>query len=79
MRRKRIIDKGEEMEGKRRDEKEMQDSLVVEEGMMVNFPLVPLPLVSFPCISCYKVLSAKKKLNNHIVEMHKEPASCILF
>ena len=46
MRRKRIIEKGEEMEGKRRDEEDMQDSLVVEEGMMFNFPLVPLPLVS---------------------------------
>ena len=78
MRRKRIIEKGEEMEGKRRDEEDMQDSLVVEEGMMFNFPLVPLPLVSFLCSSCYKILSAKKKLNNHIVEMHKEPASCIL-
>ena len=78
MRRKRIIEKGEEMEGKRRDEEDMQDSLVVEEGMMFNFPLVPLPLVSFICSSCYNILSAKKKLNNHIVEMHKEPASCIL-
>ena len=36
-----------------------------------------LALVSFPCISCYKVLSAKKKLNNHIVEMDKDPSSCI--
>ena len=35
-------------------------------------------LLSFPCISCYKVLSANKKLNNHIVEMHKDPSSCIL-
>ena len=47
----------EEMEGKRRDEKEMQDSMVVEEGM-----LVPLPLVSFPCSSCFKVIFSKKKL-----------------
>ena len=57
----------------------MHDSLVVEEGMMVNFPLVPLQLVSFPCSSCsYKVLFAKRKLNNHIVEMHKNPSSCTL-
>ena len=55
----------------------MQGSLVVEESMMVNFPLVPLPLVSFSCSSCHKVLYAKKQLNNHIVEMHKDP-SCIL-
>ena len=31
----------EEMEGKRRDEEDIQDSLVVEEGMMVKFSLVP--------------------------------------
>ena len=58
------------------DEEEMQDSLVMEEGMMVNFPLIPSPLVSFLCRSCFKVLSGKKKLNNHIVEMHKVPTSC---
>ena len=34
-------DDEEEMEGKRRDEEDMQDSLVVEEGMIVKFPLVP--------------------------------------
>ena len=38
----------EEMEGKTRDEEEMQDSLVVS-------------LSSFLCTSCFKVLSAKKK------------------
>ena len=59
------------MKGKRRDEKYMQDSLVVEDGMMFNFPLVTLPLVPFRCSSCYNILSAKKKLNNHIVEMHQ--------
>ena len=31
-----------EMEGKRRDEEDMKNSLMVEEGMMVNFSLVPL-------------------------------------
>ena len=66
------------MEGKRRIDEDMWDSQVVEQGMMINFPLVPLTLVTFPCISCYKVLSVNKKLNNHIVEMHKESASCIL-
>ena len=29
------------MEGKRRDEEDMHDSLVVEEVMIVKFPLVP--------------------------------------
>ena len=70
---KENYEKEEEMEGNRRDEEDMQDSLVVEDGMMVHFPLV-----SFPCISCYKVLSSNKKLGNHIVAMHKDPASCIL-
>ena len=65
-------DKEEEMEGKRRDEEDMQDSLMVEEGMMFNFHLVPLPLVSFLCSSCYKIMSAQKKLNTHIVEMQKK-------
>ena len=54
-------EKKEEMEGKRREEEDRYDSLLVEEGMMVNFPLVHLPLVSFSCKSCYKVLSANKK------------------
>ena len=70
-------EKEEEMQGKRRDE-EMQDSLVEEEGMMVNFPFFPLLLASFPWSSCFKVLSAKKKLNNFIVEMNKDSTSCIL-
>ena len=48
----------------------MQDSLGVEEGMMVKFPL-PYHF----CSSCFKVLSIKKKLNNHIVKMHKDPTS----
>ena len=34
-------DDEEKVEGKRRNEEDMQDSLVVEEGMMVEFPLVP--------------------------------------
>ena len=32
------------MERERRDEEKMQDSLFVEDGMMVKFSLVPLPL-----------------------------------
>ena len=55
-------EKEEEMEGKSLDEEDMQDSLVVEEGRMVNFPLVPLPLVCIPCVSCYKVLSVNMKV-----------------
>ena len=62
-------DDDEEMEGKRRGAEAMQDIMVLEEGMMVNFPL---PLVSFTCSSCFKVHSANKKLNNHIVDNHKD-------
>ena len=53
----------------------MEDSLVVEEGMLVKFPSFFLPLVSFTFSSCWKVLFTKKALNNHIIEMHKDPTS----
>ena len=69
---------GEELEGNMRDEEEIHDSLVVEEVMMVNFTLVPFLFVSFPCCSCLEVLPAKKNLNKHIVEMRKDPTSCII-
>ena len=52
------------MEGNRRDEEDIQDSLVVQESMIVKFPLGPS---CHFCSSCFKVLSSKKKLNNHIV------------
>ena len=38
-------DEEEKIEGKRRDEEDIQDSLVVQEGMIVKFPLVQLPLL----------------------------------
>ena len=41
-----LDDDEEEMQKKRRDEEDMQDSLMVEEGMMLKFPLVPLCHVS---------------------------------
>ena len=62
------------MEGKRRDEEEMQDSLVVEVGMMV-----PFPLVSFPCSSCFKILFSIKELTIHIAEMNKDLKSRIFW
>ena len=61
-----------EMQGKRRDEEEKQESLVVEVGI-----IVPLPLASFPCSSCFKLIFSKKKLTNHTVEMNKDLTSCI--
>ena len=36
------------MDGKRRGEEDMQDSLVVEAGMMVNFPLIPFATCLLP-------------------------------
>ena len=46
--------------------------------MIVYFPLAFFPLVLFQCSSCSKVLLTKKKLNSHIVNMHKLPPSCII-
>ena len=43
------------MEGNWRDQEEIQDGLVVEDVMMVNFLLVPIPLASFPCNCCADV------------------------
>ena len=68
----------EEMEGEGRDEEKTQDSLVVEDVMMVNFPLVPFPLVSFPCNSCSEVIPGKKKFKKHIVKTQKDPTLCII-
>ena len=71
-RRSMLHNNEEKMGGRRRDEEDTQNSLVVKEGIIVKFPL---PLVSFPCSFCFKVLSNKKKLNNHIGEIHKDPTS----
>ena len=38
----------EQMEGKRRDEVDIQDSLVVEKGMIVIFPSVPFATCLLP-------------------------------
>ena len=46
-------DEEEEMEGKRRDEEDIQDSLVVEEGMIANFPLVPVATFAAPASSLF--------------------------
>ena len=45
---KEEYDNGEEMKGKRRDEEDMQDSLVVKEGMIVKFPLVRVATFAAP-------------------------------
>ena len=51
--RKEEEEKEEEMDGKRRDEEEVQDRQVVEEVMMVNFPLIPFPFVFSLCCSSF--------------------------
>ena len=61
-------DDEEEMEGKRRDE---EGICMMEEGMIVETPFGPFCLF---CSSCFKVISSKKKkLNNRIADIHKEP------
>ena len=66
-------EKEEDMEGNKRYEEEIQHDLVVEVILIVNSPLVPFPLVSFPCSPCADDFPAKKKVNNPIVEMQKDP------
>ena len=53
----------------------MQESLVVEAGMMVTFLLVRFATCILPLQLLLKVLFTKKKLNNNIVEIHKDPTS----
>ena len=48
MEKKEDEDDEEEMEGKRRDEEDMHDSLVVKEGMIGKFPLVPFATFAAP-------------------------------
>ena len=68
-------DDEEEMEGKRRDEEDMQDSLVVEEGMMVKFPLVPFATCLLPLQLLLQGSFHEEEVNNHIKEMHKYQTS----
>ena len=42
----------------------MDNAMVVEEDVMVNFPLYHFPLVYFLCSSCSKVLPTKKEIKN---------------
>ena len=60
-------------EEKRRVEEAVQDVMVTDED--VNYPLVPFPLVAYPCSFCGKALPSKKQLARHVVEMHKDPTS----
>ena len=52
---------------------------MVEWGIMVKFPFIPWPLVTFPCSSCLRVLSAKMKLCNSIIDIHKDPTSWVVW
>ena len=53
----------------------MEDSLVVEEVMLVKFPLVPFATCLFHLQLLLKGFFIKKKLYKHIVEIHKDPTS----
>ena len=46
------------MEGKRRDDEDIQDSLVVQEGMVVKFPLVPVATFAAPASSLFFFFSS---------------------
>ena len=53
----------------------MEDSLVVEEGMLVKFLSVPFAICLLHQQLLFKVIFIKKKVNNHIVEIHKDTPS----
>ena len=48
-------DDEEEIEGKGRDEEDIQDSLVVEEGMIVKFTLFPFATCHLQALSSYHI------------------------
>ena len=52
----------------------MEDSLVVEEGMLVKFPLLPFAtcLLHLQLLLIGFFFFTKKKLNNHIAEIYKD-------
>ena len=53
----------------------MEDSLVVEEGMLVKSLSVPLPTCLLHLHLLLQGSFTKKNLNNHIVEIQKDPKS----
>ena len=55
----------------RSDVEDIQDNLVVQEGMIVKFPLVPVATFTAPASR----FSNNNKLSNHIVKIHKDPTS----
>ena len=63
------------MQGKWKVKEDMQDNLVVEEVMMVKFPLVPFAT----CLLHLQLLIqgfffTHMKSNNHILDINKNPA-----
>ena len=67
---KKKNDEEEKMEGKRRDEKDMLDRLVVEEGMIIKFFLVPFVTSLLPLQLLLQGLNIKKKVTTNL-----DPAS----
>ena len=69
------------MEGKRRDEEDLQDSLVVEDSMRVKFPLVPFATCLLPLQLILQgvFFAPKRSKKNCIVKSHKDPTSWIIW
>ena len=65
--------------GTRRDEGDFQDSLVVEESMIVKFPLVSFATCLLPLQLLLQGSFHKKKLNIHIGEIHNNLISWIMW
>ena len=51
----------EVMEGKRRDAEDIQDSLVVQEGMIVKFPLVPVVIFASPALRFFPARRSSRR------------------
>ena len=75
MRKTRIIEKRRRWRGREGMRRICRTAWWWRRSCWSNSPRSLLPLVSFTCSSCFKVLFMKKKLNNHIVEIHRDPKS----
>ena len=61
-------DEEEEMEGQRKDEEDIQDSLVVQEGMIVKFVLVPVITFAVPAS---RFFPARRSLKPHCTDTQR--------
>ena len=65
-------DEEEEMEGQRKDEEDIQDKLVVQEGMIVKFVLVPVITFSVPAS---RFFPARRSLKPHCTKIQDHELS----